>query len=244
MIQVIEGDCIQVMKQMPDESINMILTDLPYGTTYAPWDSPISLDAFWAQALRLTSENSAIVLTASQPFTSLLVSSNYKMFRCEWIWNKVNGANFANTKKQPFKVHENILVFSKKQSVYNPQMVEGRINHTQGKNAKARKCETQLISERAEDNLTGLKYPKSIIVFPKHSSQLKLHSTQKPVELFEYLIRTYSEEGDTVLDCCAGSGTTGVAAKNTKRHAILIDNNPSCIQIINKRLSASDGERR
>ena len=235
-IQIYEGDCLQRMAQMNAGSVDLVLTDLPYGTTYAPWDSVISLDGLWAAWLRIVKPKGAIVLTASQPFTSQLVMSRPKLFRCEWIWDKVNGANFANANKQPLKVHESVLVFADGQPTYNPQKTLGKPNHVQGQRAQARNCETQLISKRTADDLSGLKFPKSIQVFPKHSSQLRLHSTQKPVELFEYLIRTYTNDGETVLDCCAGSGTTGEAASRCGRHAVLIENDPDYIGIIRDRL--------
>lgn len=237
MIYIYEADCLSFMAKMTDGSVDLVLTDLPYGTTYAPWDSVIPLDALWAQWLRVAKPKAAIVLTAVQPFTSVLVMSQPKLFRCEWIWDKVNGANFANASHQPLKVHESVLVFSREgKPVYNPQKTLGAKNHVQGKNAKPRNCETQLIKERAADDLSGLKFPKSIQTFPKHSSQSKAHSTQKPVPLFEYLIRTYSNENALVLDCAAGSGTTGEAARNCGRHAILVDSNASCVAAMKARL--------
>jgi site-specific DNA-methyltransferase (adenine-specific) len=162
--------------------------------------------------------------------------SNPKDFRCEWIWDKVNAANFANANRQPLKVHESVLVFAKKQPTYNPQKVPGSKNHAQGKNAAPNVSETRLIRERVADDLSGMKFPKSIQTFAKHSSQSRLHSTQKPVPLFEYLIRTYSNPGDLVLDCTAGSGTTGAAAMGSGRRSILIDNDPACIATMRARL--------
>lgn len=240
-VQIYRGDCLQRMRDVPDASIDLVLTDLPYGTTYAPWDSVIPLDRLWDSWLRILKLRGAIVLTSSQPFTSTLVMSRPKLFRCEWIWDKTNGANFSNANKQPLKTHESVLVFADGQPTYNPQKTQGKPNHVQGSRMKARNCETQLIKERAADDLSGLKFPKSIQTFPKHSSQLRLHSTQKPVELFEYLIRTYSNEGGTVLDCCAGSGTTGEAAVNCGRHAILIDDKSDCIDIMRARLNGTTG---
>lgn len=237
-ITIYEDNCLERLPQIEEASVDLILTDLPYGTTYAPWDSVIPLVDLWKEWLRCLKPKGAIVLTASQPFTSQLVMSRPDLFRCEWIWDKVNGANFSNANRQPLKTHESVLVFAEGQTTYNPQKTQGKPNHVQGKAAQARNCETQLIKERAPDDLSGLKFPKSIQTFPKHSSQLKLHPTQKPVELFEYLIRTYSNEGETVLDCCAGSGTTGEAANRTGRHAILIENNPAYVQVMNERLLA------
>ena len=236
MIWIYRDDCLAHMRIMADASVDLVLTDLPYGTTYAPWDSPLPLDDLWTAWLRVLKLRGAIVLTASQPFTSALVMSRPKLFRCEWIWDKVHGANFANANRQPLKVHESVLVFADGQPTYHPQKTPGRPNHTQGARARPRNCETQLISERAPDDLSGLKFPKSIQTFPKHSSQLRLHSTQKPVELFEYLIRTYTDEGATVLDCCAGSGTTGEAANRCGRHAVLVDHDPACVTTMEARL--------
>lgn len=238
-VEIYESDCIQRMMKMSAASVHLILTDLPYGTTYASWDSIIPLNDLWAQWLRILRPGGAIVLTSSQPFTSLLVMSRPKLFRCEWIWDKKNGANFANANKQPIKVHESVLVFAESQPTYNPQKTLGAPNHIQGSRAASRNCETQRISERAADDLSGLKFPKSIQSFPKHSSQSRLHSTQKPVELFDYLIRTYSNEGETVLDCCAGSGTTGEAAILSNRNAILIDNSANCVRIMRDRLNGT-----
>jgi DNA modification methylase len=237
---VFQGDCIEVMRTFEPKSFDMILTDLPYGTTYAPWDCPVSLDALWAEWLRVTKPNAAIVLTASQPFTSALVMRQPKLFRCEWIWDKVNGANFANANKQPMKTHESVLVFATGQPTYNPQKTEGAKNHIQGKKRSANVSETRLISKRVDDDVSGMKFPKSIQTFPKHSSQSKLHSTQKPVDLFAYFIRTYSNEGDAVLDCTAGSGTTGEAALREGRTAWLIDNDPGCIATMRSRIPTAE----
>jgi DNA modification methylase len=238
-VTILEGDCLSVMTQLPDRSVDMILTDLPYGITCAPWDRTIPLDALWLHWLRVTKPNAAIVLTASQPFTSALVMSRPKLFRCEWIWDKANAANFANAKKQPLKTHESVLVFATGQPTYNPQKVPGAKNHIQGSKRAPNVSETRLISKRVDDDLSGLKYPKSIQLFPKHSSQSRLNSTQKPVDLFAYLIRTYSNPGEVVLDCAAGSGTTGEAALREGRRAILIDNQRDCVNTMRQRLPAA-----
>lgn len=231
------GDCLELMLRIPDDSIDMILCDLPYSTTYAEWDKLIPFPDLWREYRRIAKDDAAIVLTANQPFTSALVMSQPKMFRCEWIWNKANASNFANAKKQPLKQHETVLVFSKKASRYFPQMVPGKPNHIQGK-SKSNKSETRLISERVQDDLSGLKYPKTILDFPKHSSQLGLHSTQKPVALFEYLIRTYSQKGDTVLDNCIGSGTTAIAAIDTGRKWIGMEKDPKYFEVARNRINS------
>lgn len=236
MIHIYEGDTIKTMQSLAPLSVDMILCDLPYGTTYADWDRTLPIKDLRREWLRVAKPNAAIVLTASQPFTAFLVTSLIDLFRCEWIWDKVNGANFANANRQPLKTHESVLVFATGQTTYNPQKTPGPKNHVQGKNAGANLSETRLISDRVDDDLSGMKFPKSIQTFPKHSSQSKLHSTQKPVPLFEYMIRTYSNEGDWVLDCTAGSGTTGEAANNSGRNAILIDNDLDCIAKMKIRL--------
>ena len=238
-VRVYEGNCLYQMTWLAPSSVQLVLTDLPYGTTYAPWDSVIPLEPLWAAWLRVLKPDGAIVLTASQPFTSQLVMSRPDLFRCEWVWDKVNAANFANANRQPLKTHESVLVFSQKQPLYFPQKTQGKPNHAQGTKNKPRNCELQLIASRAPDDLSGMKHPKSIQVFPKHSSQSKLHPTQKPVELFEYLIRTYTHEGDTVLDCCAGSGTTGEAARRSGRDAILIESDPRYVEVIRNRLGTT-----
>ena len=200
------------MDDIEDESIDLVLADLPYGTTYAPWDSVIDLQALWAAYGRICKPHAPIVLTASQPFSSQLVMSNPKWFRCEWVWDKENAANFANAKRQPLKQHEAVLVFSRKASAYHPQMVPGKKNHGQGTANNNIGSDLLNIKDRAPDIVSGLKYPKTIIRFPKHSSNCKNHPTEKPVELLRYLIRTYSNPGDIVLDNTMGSGSTGVAA--------------------------------
>ncbi len=224
------------MKQIPDDSIDLILSDLPYGTTVAPWDSVIPFDELWKQYLRVARDNTAIVLTANQPFTAALLMSQPKLFRCEWIWNKHNASNFANAKRQPLKQHESVLVFSKKPTRYFPQMVEGKPNHKQG-SSTVNQSDTRNISGRSPDDLSGMKYPKTILDFPKHSSQVGLHPTQKPVALFEYLIKTYSEVDDLVLDNCIGSGTTAIAAINTSRRWIGMESDGVYYEKAKKRIA-------
>lgn len=235
--KIICDDCLEAMKSIPDKSIDMILCDLPYGTTYASWDSIIPMAPLWEAYGRIIKNNGAMVFTATQPFASMLVCSKPNWFRCEWIWDKENAANFANANKQPLKQHESILVFGINSTVYYPQKTSGKKNHIQGK-SRVNISETRAIKQRTKDDLSGLKYPKSIIYFPKHSSQCGLHPTQKPLALFEYLIRTYTVEGETVLDNCAGSGTTGVACINTNRNYILIEKEPKYVEIIHSRLNA------
>jgi len=235
MNEVIQGDCLEVMKGIPDKSIDMILCDLPYGTTACKWDTIIPFEPLWEQYKRIIKDNGAIVLTASQPFTSALVMSNVKMFKYEWIWNKVHAVGFQVAKYRPMQQHENIIVFCKSTPKYNPQMVERPSIRTSKvvKNSKV----SPLASLDGKERRYTHWHPKSIIIESGADHSNILHPTQKPVALFEYLIKTYTNEGDLVLDNCAGSGTTGVACKNTNRNYILIEKEPEYIEIINKRLN-------
>jgi site-specific DNA-methyltransferase (adenine-specific) len=201
------------MKDIPDKSIDMILCDLPYGTTACKWDTIIPFEPLWEQYERVTKDNGAIVLTASQPFTTVLINSNIKRFRYSWTWEKEQGVNFLMAKKQPLKVHEDICVFSKKQTVYNPQMTEGK-PYISGKGDSG---EVTGRVKKVQTKNNGTRYPRSVIQFKRETG---LHPTQKPVALFEYLIKTYTNEGETVLDNCMGSGTTAIACINTNRNFI------------------------
>ena len=245
--QVIHGDCLEEMQKIPNKSIDMILCDLPYGTTACKWDTIIPFEPLWEQYKRIIKDNGAIVLTASQPFTSALVMSNVKMFKYEWIWNKNKGSNIMLAKKQPLKIHENILVFGGRN--YNPQKIkiEGKVrkqneevNTKQWQNRDDGAVSPKKTVKYAEDYNPQERYPVSIQYFPNHREKEEVfHPTQKPVALFEYLIKTYTNEGDLVLDNCAGSGTTGVACKNINRNFILIEKEQEYIDIINKRLSTA-----
>lgn len=243
--EVIQGDCLIEMQKIPDKSIDMILCDLPYGTTACKWDTIIPFEPLWEQYKRIIKDNGAIVLTASQPFTSALVMSNVKMFKYEWIWEKAVGSNFAVAKYQPLKEHENILVFSKNKTIYNPIKEErkgsGKARLKNGYKSNGTVTEiTGMTSNRKGKVYDELKYPSSVQYFNNREKNRGLHPTQKPVALFEYLIKTYTNEGDLVLDNCAGSGTTGVACKNLNRNFILIEKEQAYIDIINKRLPPRD----
>ena len=232
--KIYQGDCLELMKDIPDKSIDMILCDLPYGTTACKWDTIIPFEPLWAQYKRIIRENGAIVLTASQPFTSALVMSNVKMFKYEWIWNKVHAVGFQVAKYRPMQQHENIIVFCKSTPKYNPQMVERpRIRTSKVvKNSKV----SPLASLDGKERRYTHWHPKSIITESGADHSNILHPTQKPVALFEYLIKTYTNEGDLVLDNCAGSGTTGVACQNLKRNFILIEKEPEYVAIAENRL--------
>lgn len=224
------GDCLEVMKEIDDKSIDMILCDLPYGVTACKWDAVIPFEPLWEQYERIIKDNGAIVLTASQPFTTKLINSNIELFRYCWVWEKEQGVNFLMAKKQPLKVHEDICIFSKQQTKYNPQMTKGKqyIRSDKGDSGevtgKVKKIQTQN---------EGTRYPRSIIQFKRETG---LHPTQKPVALFEYLIKTYTDEGDIVLDNCIGSGTTAIAALNTGRFFIGIEKEQKYYDIANKRI--------
>lgn len=219
---VFHGDCLEVMQTFPAHCVDMVFADLPYGTSYAEWDNIIPMDKLWKAYERVCTPNAALVFTAVQPFTSLLIASNPKMFRCEWIWDKVNASNFSNAKIQPLKQHESVLVFSKERTVYNPQMTPGKPNHKQG-SSKTNISETRKISGRSADDLSGMKYPKTILTIPKHSSQCGLHPTQKPIDLMKYFINTYSNPGQLILDNVCGSGGTLVAADELGRSFLGIE---------------------
>ena len=237
--KIYNEDCLEGMKRIPDKSIDMILADLPYGTTNCKWDTIIPLEPLWEQYERIIKDNGAVVLTASQPFSSALVMSNPKLFRYEWVWDKKNPTNFAMAKKQPLKYHETILVFAKKQTEYYPIKWRGKPNHKQGLLKNDQQSEVYGKIKRTKDNLSGMKYPRSIIEISKHSSQGGLHPTQKPVALFEYLVKTYTNEGDVVLDNCMGSGTTAIACLNTNRNYIGFELDETYYNIANKRIEKS-----
>jgi len=228
------GDCLELMQDIDDKSIDMILCDLPYGTTACKWDTIVPFEPLWAHYKRIIKDSGAIVLTASQPFTSALVMSNIKMFKYEWIWEKTNSVDFAMAKIRPRKRHENILIFCKGKHVYHPQMETGAPYID-----KPRKRGNN-IHESTMPNLgivnMGTRYPSSVQKISNGNNNT-VHPTQKPVALFEYLIKTYTNPGELVLDNCAGSGTTAIACLGTGRNFILIEQEEKYCEIINKRIS-------
>ena len=246
---VFHGDCLEIMKSIPDGSIDMILCDLPYGTTICKWDVVIPFAELWQQYNRVIKLNGAIVLTASQPFTSILVNSNLKMFKYEWIYEKSSGSNFAVVKYQPMKEHENILVFSKNKHNYFPILQERkgsglkRIKSEYKSNTTSGHITQNLVTNRKDKNYSDLRNPSSVQFFNNRESSRGLHPTQKPVALFEYLIKTYTQEGEKVLDNCAGSGTTGIACINTNRNYILIEKEQKYFDIINERIDKHNLQR-
>lgn len=229
--KLLQGDCLELMQNIPDKSIDMILCDLPYGTTENKWDNVIDLELLWGAYRRIIKDNGAIVLFAQTPFDKVLGSSNLKMLRYEWIWEKHAPTGFLNAKKMPLKVHENILVFYKKLPIYNPQFTDGKPytakQGTHSSNYGKRKDNVVSIND-------GYRYPRDILKF-KHDKE-RLHPTQKPVELLEYLIKTYTNENMLVLDNCMGSGSTGIACLNTNRRFIGIELDKAYFQIAEDRI--------
>lgn len=242
MIDLMHGDCLELLQKVPTGSVDLILADLPYGTTMCAWDSIIPLtwhikydgktyylnqalergfsfayfeqnkkQGLWEQYLRVAKENAAIVLTAAQPFTSQLVMSKPDLFRYDWVWEKGNATGFFNAKLMPLRAHESVLVFYRKLPTYNPQKTTGHPLKTAKKKVVTSECYGKDIS--LPSYASTERYPRSVQFFKSDKQKANYHPTQKPIDLMRYLIRTYSNEGDTVLDNCMGSGTTGLAAK-------------------------------
>ena len=239
-IDLLQGDCLELMKDIPVGSVDMILADLPYGTTACKWDTIIPFEPLWAEYERIIKDNGAIVLTASQPFTTKLINSNINIFRYEWIWEKSRPSNFLFAKKGAMKYHENILIFYKKLPTYNPIMKKGNKAHD-SRGGISRNNITNTINKR-KPNTNDMKYPSSIIKVKSTDSTRNLHPTQKPVALFEYLIKTYTNEGDTVLDNVMGSGTTGVACLNTNRRFIGMELDETYFNIAKARIESHELE--
>ena len=241
------GDCLEIMKNIEDESIDMILCDLPYGTSACKWDSVIPFEPLWEQYSRIIKPFGAIVLFGSEPFSSALRLSNLDMYKYDWKWEKPNGANFLNFKYQPAKVHEDIMVFGKSATsyskngnmIYNPQMTEGTPYNQ--KSGQQRQDNGHVLGSTVRSPIkqvytenNGTRYPRSIQRFPLDKD--KLHPTQKPVALLEYLVKTYTNEGNIVLDNCMGSGSTGVACVNTNRRFIGIELDENYFNIAKERM--------
>ena len=243
MNKILQGDCLELMKDIPDKSVDMILCDLPYGTTACKWDTIIPFDKLWGNYERIIKDDGVIVLTASQPFTSALVMSNSKLFKYELIWHKNTPSNFASAKYRPIKYHESILIFSRGKSTYNPQKIQRSSKSSLDrykyfiKNGGGGKHNPSMKVIKNKYDF-DLKNPESVLFFksvPNHKG--KLHPTQKPLELFEYLIKTYTNEGDLVLDNCVGSGTTNIACLNTNRRCIGMEKDEEYFKIATERLN-------
>lgn len=232
-INLMKGDCLELMKKIPDKSVDLVLTDPPYGTTKNKWDTVIDLSLMWSELKRiLKSEKSAVLLFGQQPFSAAVIMSNPKMFKYEWIWRKPLGTGFLNCNKYPLKSHENILVFSQKPHTYNPQFTAGKPYHAKkGPSSLTDNYGSFVPLETVSD---GKRFPKSVLEF-NHPKE-KHHPTQKPVDLLEYLVKTYTNEGETVLDFTMGSGSTGVACKNTSRNFIGIERDEKYFEIAKQRI--------
>ena len=227
-----QGDCLELMNGIPDKSIDMILCDLPYGTTQNKWDSIIDLDKLWMQYKRIIKDDGAIVLTSQTPFDKVLGSSNLSMLKYEWIWNKLSPTGHLNAKKMPMKKTENVLVFYKNLPTYNPQ---GLIYNPRIKKRSSKSTGSSSYGKHSDENFSEYSgYPTNLLEFMRENG---LHPTQKPVPLFEYLIKTYTNEGEIVLDNCIGSGTTAIAAINTNRNYIGIELDENYYNIANKRVN-------
>ena len=234
------GDCLERMKEIPDGSVDLILADPPYGTTACKWDSVIPFEPMWEQLKRIIKPNGAIVMTASQPFTTILIASNIADFRHNLVWDKVSPTGHLNAKKKPLLRHEDVVLFSKAKHgvfTYNPQMRKGAYRNKSPKRSTdgvVGRCYGTV--KHTQDNFNDDYYPTSVYELSTANRLEKLHPTQKPVALMEYLIKTYTNEGETVLDFCIGSGTTGLAAKNLNRKFIGIEKDAGYFEIAKQRL--------
>jgi len=231
-----QGDCLERMKEIPDGSVDMVLADPPYGTTACKWDTVIDLPAMWAELKRIIKPNGAIVMTASQPFTTVLIASNIKEFKYNWVWDKVNRpTGHLNAKKRPMRQTEDVAVFCSRTTPYSPQMTQGKPYIATGsKNSDNYGSQVKSTTVCAD----GLRYPRELIAIKadERGTVGRIHPTQKPVALMEYMIKTYTNEGDTVLDFTMGSGTTGVACVNTGRKFIGIELDQGYFDIAQERI--------
>lgn len=246
--KIYNEDCLQGMKRIPDGSVDLILCDLPYGTTACKWDVVIPFDKLWEQYERVAKPNGAVLLFGSEPFSSYLRMSNIFMYKYDWIWHKSSSGSFANAKNAPMKFHENISVFYKKQPTYNPQFQEyaesvknrfksgDRVNRVNALNRN--NIQDMMSNVCSEISYERGKYPETVQFFKSvpNCNGKKLHPTQKPVELLEYFVRTYTNEGDLILDNCMGSGTTAVAAVREKRHFVGFELNKEYYEIACNRI--------
>jgi len=235
---LMQGDCLERMKEIPAGSIDMILTDPPYGTTACKWDSIISLEPMWEQLKRIVKPNGAIAMTAGQPFTSVLTCSNLPMFKYSLVWEKTTATGHLNAKKMFMRAHEDILIFYKKPPTYNPQKTHGHKRKVSSADSKRNCKETDVYRKHGLTSYDSTsRYPRSVIKTSTDKQKSKLHPTQKPVALMEYLIKTYTNESETVLDFTMGSGTTGVACKNLNRKFIGIELDEGYFNIAKDRLN-------
>ena len=242
-IDLMKGDCLELMKSIPDASVDMVLTDPPYGTTACKWDSVIDFTLMWEQLKRIIKPNGAIVLFGSQPFSSTLIMSNLKWFKYEQIWDKNKGTQPQLANIQPMKSHENILVFGKAKINYYPQKTKGEPYVRENKQNHSEHSLSKGLKPIKQVN-TGFRFPKTVLLYPRDfSAQSRLHPTQKPVALLEYLIKTYTQEGETVLDFTAGSMSTAIACINTNRKGIMIEKDEHYFKVGSDRVAQALQER-
>tara|TARA_R100000655_G_scaffold348_8_gene1443 strand:- start:1122 stop:1868 length:747 start_codon:yes stop_codon:yes gene_type:complete len=245
-MQLYNGDCLEIMKSIKDKSVDAIITDPPYGTTACKWDSVIPFDLMWKQLNRIIKPNGAVVLFGSEPFSSHLRMSNIKNYKYDWIWNKLYGTNIYEANKRPMKYHELISVFYKEQPFFNKQMTQAKKENQRNRNKNFKKetkntiygNQKKYIPNKKDDKLRN---PITILEYSNQSKEChrtkRLHPTQKPLELMEYLIKTYTNENETVLDFACGSGTTGVACCNTNRNFIGIELDKQYFKIAEQRIN-------
>ena len=234
------GDCLELMRGLPDASVDMVLCDLPYGTTQNKWDSVLPLDQLWSEYRRVCT--GAIVLTAAQPFTSAVVMSNIREFKYAWTWDKVNRpTGHLNAKRQPMRQTEDVLVFYQAQPTYNPQMVQGEPYRATGSNKSGNYGAQRATTTVCDD---GMRYPRNLLAIPadERGAVGRVHPTQKPVALMEYLVKTYTNEGDVVLDNTMGSGTTGVACAKLGRQFIGIEREREYFDIARERIARAQAQ--
>ena len=240
-MKLIRGDCLVEMATIADKSVDMILCDLPYGTTACKWDSVIPFAPLWAHYRRIIKDRGAIVLFGSQPFTSRLVCSAIDIFSYQWVWEKSKASNFLLARKQPLKAHEDVCVFSLAPAVYFPQKTVGKPFTGAGRSLKGSKSDVvnDVPNPTFRNDNAGDRFPRSVQYFATAESEKvgALHPTQKPVALLEYLIRTYTMEGETVLDNCMGSGSTGIACLNTGRHFVGIEKDDKYFAVASERIA-------
>lgn len=243
MVTLYQGDCLDLMKNIPDKSVDMVLCDLPFGTTMNKWDKKIDLQVLFAEYRKLVKIGGVIALFSQQPFTTDLIQANRKQFRYEWIWQKVQGTGHLNSHKMPLKAHENILIFYDKLPTYNPQKTFGHKYYRAIHNKSSTNYGKQDLCETICED--GSRYPVDVIKFAQCncSKDKPVHPTQKPVDLLEYLIKTYTNEGETVLDNCMGSGSTGIACVNTNRNFIGIELDEHYFEVAKNRIEQAQKQK-
>lgn len=241
-IRVACGDCLEIMRQIPDGCIDMVLCDLPYGNTHNAWDVQIDLEALWKQYRRIVKPSGAIVLFGSGRFTAELLQSNAKEWRYNLVWEKTTPTGFLNAKRMPLRAHEDILVFYRKLPVYQPIMSKGKRKVSTIQHKRNSKDGSNYGKYRKTDYDSDERYPRSVLHFSTDKQKCALHPTQKPVALLEYLIRMYTLEGDTVLDNCMGSGSTGIACLHCGRKFIGIEIDPDMFSTAEQRMASEEAK--